>query len=99
MERSIVMPEARYRHWVSFASGEPPFALVLPDRRLYEAFASWLLGKGPQGYSFPTGGQEMSINFAHVQRMEVEPVAKLDAGAPAGAAGNPVPLAAPPPLE
>jgi hypothetical protein len=41
----------------------------------------------------------MSINFAHVQRMEVEPVAKLDAGAPAGAAGNPVPLAQPPRLE
>ena len=92
------MPEARYRHWVSFASGEPPFALVLPDRRLYEAFASWLLGKGPQGYSFPTGGQEMSINFAHVQRMEVEPVAEA-AGGTAGGLANPVPLTAPPPLE
>jgi len=87
-----------YRHWVSFAGGEPPFALVLPDRRLYEAFSSWLLGKGPQGHSFPHEGQEMSINFAHVQRMEVEVVA--GASAPAHAAGsNPVPLTPPPPLE
>ena len=89
---------SQYRHWVSFASGEQPFAIVLPDRRLYEAFASWLRGQGPQGYSFPHGGQEMSINFAHVQRMEVEKVA--DATSPTAAGGtNPVPLTEPPPLE
>jgi hypothetical protein len=87
-----------YRHWVSFANGEPPFALVLPDRRLYDAFASWLRGKAPQGHSFPHEGQEMTINFAHVQRMEVEEVA--EASAPGRAAsGNPVPLTPPPPLE
>ncbi len=62
------------RHWISFASGEEPFAILLADRRLYDAFSSWLRGQGPQGYSFPHEGQEMSINFAHVQRMEVEVV-------------------------
>jgi hypothetical protein len=67
------------RHWISFASGEEPFALLLPDRRLYEAFASWLRGEGAQGYSFPHEGQEMAINFAHVQRMEVEIVKDPDA--------------------
>jgi hypothetical protein len=98
------MPEAPktaarlHRHWVSFASGEPPFAVVLPDRKLYDAFAAWLRGSGPQGYSFPHEGQEMSINFAHVQRMEVEEVA--DAAGPArGGTANPVPLTEPPPLE
>jgi hypothetical protein len=98
------MPEAPkteaalYRHWVSFASGEQPFAIVLPDRRLYDTFASWLRGQGPQGYSFPNEGQEMSINFRHVQRMEVEPVRDAG-GATRGGAGNPVPLNEPPPLE
>ena len=83
---------------MSFASGEPPFALVLPDRRLYDAFVAWLSGKGPQGHSFPRDGQEMSINFAHVQRMEMEEVA--EAAAPTHATGsNPVPLKPPPPLE
>ena len=76
-DRKVPMPEHRhttatlYRHWVSFASGEQPFAVVLPDRKLYDAFASWLGGDGPQGHSFPYERQEMSINFAHVQRMEV----------------------------
>jgi hypothetical protein len=99
------MPEAPktsaryYRHWVSFASGEQPFALVLPDRRLYDAFASWLRGQGPQGYSFPESGQEMSINFAHVQRMEVEAVADAGTTGPHGSSVNPVPLIEPPPLE
>ena len=90
---------SQYRHWVSFASGEQPFAVVLPDRRLYDTFAAWLRGQGPQGYSFPHGGQEMSINFAHVQRMEVEPVTARDAATPQGPAGNAVPLTEPPPLE
>jgi hypothetical protein len=84
---------SHFRHWVSFANGEQPFALVLPDRRLYDAFIAWLRGKGPQGYSFPHEGQDMSINFAHVQRMEVESVREV------GDAGNPVPLTQPPPLE
>jgi hypothetical protein len=98
------MPEApkpaasAYRHWVSFASGEEPFALVLSDRQLYDTFASWLRGQGPQGYSFRHAGQEMSINFSHVQRMEVEAVAEGAEGMTAGL-GNPVPLTAPPPLE
>ena len=98
------MPEApkptapQFRHWVSFVSGEEPFALVLPDRRLYDAFSAWLRGEGPQGYSFPNEGQEMSINFRHVQRMEVEPVGAVAAGT-RGGAGNPVPLIEPPPLE
>jgi hypothetical protein len=87
-----------YRHWVSFVSGEQPFALVLPDRRLYDAYASWLRGQGPQGYSFPNEGQEMSINFAHVQRMEVEAVKDAGTGT-RGGLGNPVPLTEPPPLE
>jgi hypothetical protein len=98
------MPEAPqraallYRHWVSFASGEVPFALVLPNRQLYDAYASWLRGAGSQGHSFNTSGQEMSINFAHVQRMEVEAVA--DGGnATRSGMGNPVPLTEPPPLE
>jgi hypothetical protein len=82
-----------YRHWISFANGEQPFALVLPDRRLYDAFSAWLRGQGAQGYSFPNEGQEMSINFAHVQRMEVEAVTS------GGGAANPVPLKEPPPLE
>src|SRR5262249_4018583 len=68
------------------------------DRRLYDAFASWLRGQGPQGYSFPESGQEMSINFAHVQRMEIEAVADAAAGGPHGSSVNPVPLTAPPPL-
>lgn len=103
------MPEAQktvgphYRHWVSFASGEEPFALVLPDRRLFDAFASWLAGQGKaQGYSFPHEGQDMCINFAHVQRMEVEEVADvadLPPTAPRGGLVNPVPLKEPPPLE
>ena len=84
---------SRYRHWVSFVSGEQPFAIVLPDRRLYDAFAGWLRGQGPQGHSFPHEGQEMSINFAHVQRMEVEEVRE------GTAVGDPVPLTEPPPLE
>jgi len=88
-----------YRHWVSFASGEEPFAMVLPDRGLYDAFASWLRGQGAQGYSFPREGQDMSINFAHVQRMEVEQVADATAASPLGDAVNPVPLSEPPPLE
>jgi len=97
------MPEAPkkadlpYRHWVSFVSGEQPFAIVLPDRKLYDNFASWLRGEGPQGYSFPYKGQEMSVNFAHVQRMEVERV--MDPEATAGGGSNPVPLREPPPLE
>ncbi len=97
------MPEAAkpadsaYRHWVSFASGEQPFALVLPDRQLYDTFASWLRGQGPQGYSFRHAGQEMSINFTHVQRMEVEAVG--EAPTTAAGLGNPVPLKPPPPLE
>jgi len=90
---------SQYRHWVSFVSGEQPFAIVLPDRRLYETFAAWLRGQGPQGYSFPHGGQEMSVNFAHVQRMEVEPVADRDATTPRGPAGNPVPITEPPTVE
>ena len=90
----------QYRHWVSFASGEQPFALVLPDRRLFDAFASWIGGTGgPQGYSFPHEGQDMCINFAHVQRMEVEPVADRDATTPRGPAGNPVPITEPPTVE
>jgi hypothetical protein len=72
------------RHWVSFASGEEAFAILLPDRRLYDAFASWLRGEGAQGYSFPHEGQEMSINFAHVQRMEVETVKDPEAAASRG---------------
>jgi hypothetical protein len=88
----------RYRHWVSFASGEQPFAIVLPDRLLYDAFAAWLRGGGQGGYSFPSEGQEMSINFAHVQRMEVEQVADVTAGT-RGGLGNPVPLTEPPPRE
>jgi len=75
------------RHWVSFASGGEAFAILLPDRRLYDAFASWLRGDGPQGYSFPHEGQEMSINFAHVQRMEVETVTDPEGAA---AKGDPV---------
>jgi hypothetical protein len=90
-------PASHYRHWVAFASGEPPFAIVLPDRRLYDAFASWLGGKGTQGYSFPYDGQEMSINFAHVQRMEVEGVDEA-AGTTRGGA-IPVPLTEPPAIE
>jgi hypothetical protein len=90
------MPDApSYRHWVSFASGEQPFALVLPDRGLYDAFAAWLRGEGPQGASFRHAGQEMSVNFAHVQRMEVEEVAEAGPGSP----GNPVPMTPPPPVE
>ncbi len=85
---------SQYRHWVSFVSGEQPFAIVLADRRLYDTFSAWLRGQGPQGYSFPHEGQEMSINFAHVQRMEVEEVRERDA-----ATGDPVPLSEPPPLE
>jgi hypothetical protein len=98
------MPEApktaapAYRHWVAFANGEAPFALVLPDRKLYDAFSAWLRGQGPQGYSFRHAGQEMSINFAHVLRMEVEPVAEAPDGT-AGGLANPVPLTPPPPLE
>jgi hypothetical protein len=98
------MPEHRhttatlYRHWVSFASGEQPFAVVLPDRKLYDAFASWLGGDGPQGHSFPYERQEMSINFAHVQRMEVEQVTDMG-DATRGGAANPVPLTEPPALE
>ncbi|HKI30562.1 MAG TPA: hypothetical protein VKA46_01625 [Gemmataceae bacterium] len=98
------MPEAQktpallYRHWVSFASGEQPFAVVLPERRLYDAFASWLHGDGPQGYSFPHEGQEMSINFAHVQRMEVEEVKDASSGTRSGGA-NPVPITEPPAIE
>jgi hypothetical protein len=99
------MPEAdksartQYRHWVSFASGEPPFALVLPDRRLFDTFASWVGGTGgPQGYSFPHEGQDTCINFAHVQRMEVEEVTE-GSDSPRGGLGNPVPLKEPPPLE
>jgi hypothetical protein len=90
--------ESAYRHWISFVSGESPFALVLADRKLYDAFASWLRGGGPPGYSFHNAGQEMSINFAHVQRMEVELVAEPAAGSKGGLA-NPVPLTPPPPLE
>jgi hypothetical protein len=90
--------ETAYRHWVSFASGEVPFALVLPNRQLYDAFSAWLRGQGPQGHSFRHAGQEMSINFAHVQRMEVEPVGELADGS-AGGLANPVPLTPPPPLE
>jgi hypothetical protein len=85
-----------YRHWVSFASGEQPFAVVLPDRKLYDAFSAWLCGKGPQGFSFPYKGQEMSINFAHVQRMEVEKVVDTEVR---GGGSNPMPLREPPPLE
>jgi hypothetical protein len=87
-----------YRHWVSFASGEAPFALVQPDRGLYDAFAKWLRGQGPQGHSFHNAGQEMTINFAHVQRMEVEEVREQADGTTGGLA-NPVPLTPPPPLE
>ena len=88
-----------FRHWISFAHGGDPFALVLPDRRLYDAYSSWLRGEGgPQGFSFPREGQEMSINFAHVQRMELEEVADATAG-PTGRGSNPVPLSEPPPLE
>ena len=72
------------RHWVSFASGAEAFAIVLPDRRLYDAFSSWLRGKGSQGYSFLHEGQEMSINFAHVQRMEVEVIKDPEAAASRG---------------
>ncbi len=101
------MPEARdpagfyHRHWVSFSGGEPPFALVLPDRGLYDAFASWLRGSGPPGHSFLHEGQEMSVNFAHVKRMEVEVVRDAASPSAAGSAGsvNPVPLTEPPPLE
>jgi hypothetical protein len=99
------MPEAQktagtyYRHWVSFAHGQDAFALVLPDRRLYDAFASWLRGQGPQGYSFPHAGQDMCVNFAHVQRMELEEVASAEAVSPKGGLINPVPLREPPPLE
>lgn len=89
---------AAYRHWVSFASGEEPFALVLPDRRLYDAFSAWLRAQGPQGHSFQHAGQEMSINFAHVQRMEVEAVAEAG-DATRGGLANPVPLTEPPALE
>jgi hypothetical protein len=86
------------RHWVSFVSGEQPFAIVLPDRQLYDKFAAWLRGEGPQGYSFPNEGQEMSINFAHVQRMEVERVVDATTATRGGMA-NPVPLVEPPALE
>jgi hypothetical protein len=87
-----------FRHWVSFAGGGPPFALVLPDRRLYDAYAAWLRGEGPQGCSFPHQGQEMSVNFAHVQRMEVEVVRGEEPAGPKAALLDPVPLREPPPV-
>jgi hypothetical protein len=97
MPESLRTAAPAYRHWVAFVSGETPFALVLPDRKLYDAYAAWLRGQGPQGYSFRHAGQEMSINFAHVQRMEVETVAEgPDA---TGRLANPVPLTPPPPVE
>jgi hypothetical protein len=88
----------QFRHWISFAHGGEPFALVLPDRRLYDAYASWLRGEGKPGFSFPREGQEMSINFAHVQRMELEEVADATAGE-SSRGSNPVPLTEPPPIE
>src|SRR5205823_2207676 len=104
-DQESAMPEARktsgpyYRHWVSFAHDADPFALVLGDRRLYDAFTAWVRGQGPQGYCFPHAGQDVCINFAHVQRMEVEEVADAGTVPPGGEPTNPVPLTEPPPLE